>query len=253
MRRRAFTLIELLVVIAIIAILAAILFPVFAKARARAQKSACLSNLKQIATAIIMYCDDNNGKFPRGCDFEDYEAHRSDFDNADPPIPLLYGGNPSKDKNWRDMDGPIGAYLKTHDVWKCPSDKGRAGWGTSAYKKANSSYTWPVILSFKRIGGKVAYSPYTIQQVKYPTRAFVICDTLPLWGSFGSVNTAYASEAKQPAGAWHSDPNQRAYCMGFVDGHVETITEREFTNPPDLVGTGVSDYMWTYYYVTGHK
>lgn len=58
MRRRGFTLIELLVVIAIIAILAAILFPVFAKAREAARKSSCQSNLKQIVTASLMYSQD---------------------------------------------------------------------------------------------------------------------------------------------------------------------------------------------------
>ena len=55
---RAFTLIELLVVIAIIAILAAILFPVFAQARESARKTSCLSNTKQIGTAVIMYAQD---------------------------------------------------------------------------------------------------------------------------------------------------------------------------------------------------
>jgi len=55
MRRKGFTLIELLVVIAIIAILAAILFPVFSRAREQARKAACLSNLKNIATAWMMY------------------------------------------------------------------------------------------------------------------------------------------------------------------------------------------------------
>src|SRR5262249_25390861 len=57
-RRLAFTLIELLVVIAIIAILAAILFPVFAQARESARKTACLSNLKQIGNAFVLYCQD---------------------------------------------------------------------------------------------------------------------------------------------------------------------------------------------------
>ncbi|HZT43439.1 MAG TPA: prepilin-type N-terminal cleavage/methylation domain-containing protein [Chthonomonadaceae bacterium] len=56
--RRAFTLIELLVVIAIIAILAAILFPVFAQARAQARKTVCLSNFKQEALGILMYEQD---------------------------------------------------------------------------------------------------------------------------------------------------------------------------------------------------
>src|SRR5687767_10409315 len=56
--RRGFTLIELLVVIAIIAILAAILFPVFAQAREKARQVSCLSNGRQIGTAVMMYCQD---------------------------------------------------------------------------------------------------------------------------------------------------------------------------------------------------
>jgi prepilin-type N-terminal cleavage/methylation domain-containing protein len=63
MRRRAFTLIELLVVIAIIAILAAILFPVFAQAREKARQASCISNLKQIATATILYIQDYDETF----------------------------------------------------------------------------------------------------------------------------------------------------------------------------------------------
>src|SRR5947209_17461370 len=62
--RRGFTLIELLVVIAIIAILAAILFPVFAQAREQARRSVCLSNTKQIATATIMYAQDYDETMP---------------------------------------------------------------------------------------------------------------------------------------------------------------------------------------------
>ncbi len=61
---RAFTLIELLVVIAIIAILSAILFPVFAQAREKARQSACLSNTKQIGTALVMYLSDYDGAYP---------------------------------------------------------------------------------------------------------------------------------------------------------------------------------------------
>lgn len=64
MTRRGFTLIELLVVIAIIAILAAILFPVFARARAKALQNNCLSNVKQLTLGIIMYASDYDEKFP---------------------------------------------------------------------------------------------------------------------------------------------------------------------------------------------
>jgi len=62
--RRGFTLIELLVVIAVIAILAAILFPVFAQAREKARQTSCLSNVKQMAAAIMMYIQDNDEVFP---------------------------------------------------------------------------------------------------------------------------------------------------------------------------------------------
>ncbi len=65
MRRRAFTLIELLVVIAIIAILAAILFPVFARAREAARKSNCLSNLSQLGKGVMMYAQDYDEILPR--------------------------------------------------------------------------------------------------------------------------------------------------------------------------------------------
>lgn len=64
--RKGFTLIELLVVIAIIAILAAILFPVFARAREKARQSSCSSNLKQIATATLMYAQDYDERMPIG-------------------------------------------------------------------------------------------------------------------------------------------------------------------------------------------
>src|SRR6266849_5928803 len=101
-RRSAFTLIELLVVIAIIAILAAILFPVFAQAREKARQTSCLSNMKQTAIALISYSTDYDETMPL----------------AFPNVPPINGGN-SRDMPW---DSLLQPYVKSVQVFTCPSD-----------------------------------------------------------------------------------------------------------------------------------
>jgi prepilin-type N-terminal cleavage/methylation domain-containing protein/prepilin-type processing-associated H-X9-DG protein len=110
-KNRAFTLIELLVVIAIIAILAAILFPVFAQAREKARQAACMSNLRQIGMAFDMYMQDYDGLLPDRRDLKDS---------------LPGGFRPWK--TWPPTD-PRGAwaaivlepYTKNNQIWVCPS------------------------------------------------------------------------------------------------------------------------------------
>lgn len=94
-RKSAFTLIELLVVIAIIAILAAILFPVFAKAREQARKTSCLSNVKQLMLADMQYAQDND------------EIHSFVF------------GDYAQHTSWSQAVWP---YVKSYQVYICPSD-----------------------------------------------------------------------------------------------------------------------------------
>ena len=100
MRRKGFTLIELLVVIAIIAILAAILFPVFARAREKARQTSCLSNMKQLGLSGMMYAQDYDEKWMKFC---------------------LDGG-------WGTLRGCFASgnflspYTKNHQIWQCPSD-----------------------------------------------------------------------------------------------------------------------------------
>ena len=100
-RRSAFTLIELLVVIAIIAILAAILFPVFARARENARRSSCQSNLKQIALGAKQYIQDYDEKFPLSI--------------------VNIGGtfSSSRPAGWADALQP---YLKSTQIFQCPSE-----------------------------------------------------------------------------------------------------------------------------------
>jgi prepilin-type N-terminal cleavage/methylation domain-containing protein/prepilin-type processing-associated H-X9-DG protein len=100
-QKKGFTLIELLVVIAIIAILAAILFPVFSRAREQARKTACLSNLKQIGQALMMYVQDWDETYPFNimwCSLQPEQYFQMTV-------------------AWR-----LDPYLKSPGVWECPSD-----------------------------------------------------------------------------------------------------------------------------------
>ena len=110
MSRRGFTLIELLVVIAIIAILAAILFPVFAKAREKARQTTCLSNLKQIALGFLMYAQDYD------------ERMMTSYKYCYPAgVQSLYW--------WGDMVQP---YVKNYQLLECPS----YSWSYTSYRPA---------------------------------------------------------------------------------------------------------------------
>jgi prepilin-type N-terminal cleavage/methylation domain-containing protein len=113
MKRHAFTLIELLVVIAIIAILAAILFPVFAQARAQARKTTCLSNTKQLGLANLMYAQDYDETFPLG-------------ENAD-----YCPGMPEGICFWAMRYPLLLPYTKNEQIARCPEDVGKAvPWGS---------------------------------------------------------------------------------------------------------------------------
>ena len=115
-RRIAFTLIELLVVIAIIAILAAILFPVFARARENARRTSCVNNMKQMGLGVAMYVQDNDGRYPMSS-------------NTD-----------GSGRRWPDYIFP---YVKSAQLFICPSvsesdvtSRGKA-WATSTGPTGN--------------------------------------------------------------------------------------------------------------------
>ncbi len=105
--RTGFTLIELLVVIAIIAILASMMLPALAGAKEKAKRTACLSNVKQLSLAMMIYVDDAGGKYPP----------RMPDAAAGAPYPC----KPCRTEDWRPYALP---YLSTTNVFACPSDKG---------------------------------------------------------------------------------------------------------------------------------
>lgn len=109
---RGFTLIELLVVIAIIGILAALLFPAFARARENARRASCSSNLKQIALGISQYVEDADGRYP--------------LDNREAPILTTQG--------WASTIQP---YVKNEQIFQCPSEPTNAAAGSSLEERAD--------------------------------------------------------------------------------------------------------------------
>jgi prepilin-type N-terminal cleavage/methylation domain-containing protein/prepilin-type processing-associated H-X9-DG protein len=120
-KRTGFTLIELLVVIAIIAILAAILFPVFARARENARRASCQSNLKQMGLGIFQYTQDYDEKMPMMFQYED-------------------GTNTSPLYWWIDRLQP---YVKSYQIFVCPSHTITSSSGSYTYNRALPGYTYP--------------------------------------------------------------------------------------------------------------
>lgn len=150
--RRGFTLIELLVVIAIIAILAAILFPVFAQAREKGRQASCLSNQKQIGMAMLQYSQDFDETF----------------------VLTYYAGSASNaPQSWPRIVQP---YLKNIQVFQCPSEGdvtgNTAGTGDAAETAYQVHYAYNLYL-----GGNTGGTPPSIlPQMKAPARTVMLVD-----------------------------------------------------------------------------
>jgi prepilin-type N-terminal cleavage/methylation domain-containing protein/prepilin-type processing-associated H-X9-DG protein len=182
--KKGFTLIELLVVIAIIAILAAILFPVFAKAREKARQTSCLNNVKQMALAMLQYAQDFDEKFPMTwstCGFN--------------------GGRWYSSYNalcWRDLMHP---YTKNWQVFDCPSHTTTNG----------TSYAMNVLLT---TGANANFGGISLGAVVSPAECLMIVEaggdyqTKPSW----ALNYASCRPTTR-----HNDGGNH----GFCDGHAK--------------------------------
>jgi len=168
-RSAGFTLIELLVVIAIIAILAAILFPVFAKVREKARQTSCASNLKQIGLAVIQYTQDNDEAFP-------------------PAVQYSPAGDPAGGLIEWSSGLVVGPYLKSTSVLQCPSDSFKSAFGagvlalTGIRKAVPDSYMINAVTGYSNWGQDYAENPYggvTVPQGVFPPQAGYPWKTFP--------------------------------------------------------------------------
>jgi len=206
MKRKGFTLIELLVVIAIIAILAAILFPVFAKAREKARQTTCLSNMKQIGLGVMQYVQDYDETFP-------YAVRTAD-DSATYIATIVDALNP---------------YTKSDAIWECPSQQKpgvnpTAGGKYPCHVGTNMYVTGYLIGNFGAWGSQWWNKTATLAQVKTP------------------ANTLFSFDCYNPASASNKDvamnfPNWGVYASGslvhsdgmnitFCDGHAKWWKEQ---------------------------
>jgi len=191
-----FTLIELLVVISIIAVLAAILFPVFANAREKARQTRCASNLRQLGIAVQMYTTDYDELYPWAVDPTDVNCPQIWYQ-----FPLWQSLIPSMPE----LHDTLAPYIRSAELWHCPSDTGYtvledAGIPINAtptsYAAFGSSYVWRTELAFAHtIAGAMPD----------PAGTNVLFDGYGEWHSGTSVMSAKRWE------------------MLFADGHVKNV------------------------------
>jgi len=225
-----FTLIELLVVIAIIAILAAILFPVFSTAREKARQSSCSSNERQMGLALMQYTQDYDETYP--CYY--YNSGTSAWANFMPTA--LY------------------PYTKSTAIWACPSQPDQKNWPAHASWAPSFGWTVPgtttpyyiveymtndliAVREDKSSFSPYIYLPVTLSSLDAPSAAIAI-------GELNYANTSGAADLSYPAqhtsewiagstvatlrvSALHSGGMNVVYC----DGHVKWLSSTVYENP----------------------
>ncbi len=253
-RTSGFTLIELLVVIAIIAILAAILFPVFAQAREKARQASCISNNKQIGNAIMMYTQDYDEFLPQ----TGWQGPCTNPIDVTQPNDAYWSGT---------FAFPLATYpyTKNWQIWSCPSDPYKGGWGKQgsycyeaqllavnmpgSYSGMRSvanamtksfplSYAGNYWLNKVYLGRGTGFDMYNLAGIAAPSNLFYSTDV----GSATNNGNSFAGwyivpgygNSTNPVDRW---PLGQRHNLGrvwtFVDGHAKWLKD-----PPLLNGNG---------------
>jgi prepilin-type N-terminal cleavage/methylation domain-containing protein len=218
----AFTLIELLVVIAIIAILAALILPALASAKAKAKRIACLSNLRQVGLASVLYRGDFGDRFP---------PHRVPAADGSPGLSSQFcwvGGGmtekgPVSDPGWAAMDASV-RYLNLYvgrfgpknvlQVAHCPSEVKTNDWfyvSGNSYPANSGDPSWNTL----RLGDAWG-SSVRADQIRYPARMVICAESgpyAPAWDGWRPLPQEF-THTKSPDMRWN---------LTFADGHADFI------------------------------
>jgi prepilin-type N-terminal cleavage/methylation domain-containing protein len=206
----AFTLIELLVVIAIIALLAAIIFPVFTQVRRKSYQTTCLSNLRQIGMATLMYGQDYDDMLPWAGDPSDVGGAW-----ADSPDALFFVG-------MKPQHEILYPYTKDNNIWKCPADTGTEDRGDdgivtleaspSSFAKYKTSYYTQTSILLKR-------KPISSLE------AFINEQNLG-----GSATIGYFFDG---TGSWHGNGKGNSlsyrYNVSYLDAHAKNVNFMDYS------------------------
>ncbi len=211
-----FTLIELLVVIAIIAILAAILFPVFAKARESARKTVCISNVRQLGTAWMMYVQDYDEQFPPTNSPNNSQWGGSAAFNKPYPCKPCRPHLKADDSVIYDPTLFALPYVKNLDMFKCPSDVGIPASlvldpsnGAPMWKKEKSSYCLNTVVT--RLSSLAA--------IPLPAETYMGAEVLSFHVGIGDAVNAWRNAKPNQTNV---GPDRVAY---FCDGHAKITSE----------------------------
>jgi len=215
--RKAFTLIELLVVIAIIAVLAAILFPVFARAREKARQTSCLSNERQIAAGVLSYIQDNDEKYPPAYPWIEGVAS---YYNSWIPTPGLV------DRHNMGPFNSVPPYIRNSQIYACPS----AAFARDMYSgSARIGYFYNGLAGARPDGS-----------IKSPGATFLL-------GDLGCNNTG---ALPHPYSTRPASSSAAAYALWSHTG--ANVAFSHWSSLSDIRDVEIHNVGWNYAYFDGH-
>jgi len=224
---RGFTLIELLVVIAIISILAAILFPVFARARENARRAGCLNNLKQIALGIMQYTQDYDERYPAAYDGDIAAGTFRTQTVAGTPGRMFDTIGAINRVSWMDMIFP---YVKSVQLFQCPSQR-PAREVSATNPPASYGYNGAISGYDNNLFGK-AYNARNmgnaLSEIQRPSEVLMLFDCQSRYGFIQNSSHGLANNA---AGTNKSiSPHFAGTNLAFADGHVKWMKSTAIVN-----------------------